>query len=588
VKRFIYALGLVLFVLVAGWFFKSANLNNFVNTIENRTFDWRQSIIAKSGVKKVNPNIKIIAIDDASYEYILNKYGEWPLPRDVYARLIDYLQGKNPKVIAFDLMFVNSVKNGQDADRMLTDSIVNNDNVFVAMNFDNQEEEVRTPIDLPENLAANVRDNSDIDFSDLTFTNCRHILRSIMDGTSNIGIVNVSRADDGVLREMPLFVRYKNKFYSELALKVYEKYIGKVSDLYVLSKENSVNIGGKNFRVNKDGSLILNWYGEAETFEYIPIYKLLKVVDEGGTSEYDFDGKILYFGTTAASLFDVKTVPTSRIFPGVEVQATYLNNLIDGNFINKLSRLYTLIISAVLAFFIIILVMQCSSVILATVMSVSVYALYLTIGYFVMERFNLWIEVIYPLIFAIVAFTCAYIIKYLIKSRDFDNQYKLATTDGLTGLYNHRYFQEQMKFNLENAKRYEHDFSLIIVDIDYFKRFNDTYGHQVGDAVLKLVSDTIKNNVRATDIVCRYGGEEISIILPKTDYEQAIFTANKLRESVEQTKLRVSGKEIGVTISLGVSTYPQNGEDAQTLIAFADGKLYLAKNSGRNKVGNEN
>ena len=101
------------------------------------------------------------------------------------------------------------------------------------------------------------------------------------------------------------------------------------------------------------------------------------------------------------------------------------------------------------------------------------------------------------------------------------------------------------------------------------------------------MASTIKRNVRSTDIVCRYGGEEISVILPNTDYDQALITAHKIREAVEKNKLKISGKEIGVTISLGISTYPQNGEDKGDIIAFADGKLYLAKNSGRNKVGND-
>lgn len=130
--------------------------------------------------------------------------------------------------------------------------------------------------------------------------------------------------------------------------------------------------------------------------------------------------------------------------------------------------------------------------------------------------------------FAIFAFILAVIIKYLIKSRDFDAQYKLATTDGLTELYNHRYFQEQMQNQVSHSKRYGVPLSLIIIDIDFFKKFNDTYGHQSGDAVLRQVAFALKKNVRATDIVCRYGGEEMSIILPNTKYEEAVGIANKL------------------------------------------------------------
>ena len=199
---------------------------------------------------------------------------------------------------------------------------------------------------------------------------------------------------------------------------------------------------------------------------------------------------------------------------------------------------------------------------------------------------NLWLEVIYPLIFSIVAFTCAYIIKYLIKSRDFEQQYKLATTDGLTELYNHRYFQEQMRMQVEQSKRYNNNFSLIIIDIDFFKKFNDTFGHQSGDAVLRQVAQTLKRNVRATDIVCRYGGEEMSIILPNTSKDEAQSTAEKICQRVASRKFKLAqDKETNVTISLGVSTFPNDGDTASKVIDAADKRLYNAKHNGRNQVG---
>lgn len=203
-----------------------------------------------------------------------------------------------------------------------------------------------------------------------------------------------------------------------------------------------------------------------------------------------------------------------------------------------------------------------------------------------MKYENLWLEVVYPLIFSIAAFTFAYVVKYLIKSRDFEQQYKLATTDGLTELYNHRYFQEQIRMQIEQSKRYNHNFSLIIIDIDFFKKFNDTFGHQSGDAVLRQVAQTLKKNVRATDIVCRYGGEEMSIILPNTGKDEAFSTAQKICERVASKKFKLAGdKETNVTISLGVSTFPYDGDSASSIIEAADKRLYNAKNNGRNQVG---
>lgn len=586
-KKISYAIGLIFFVIFAFLILKSANLNNFVDTIENRTFDLRQSILINEGSKKASKDIVIVAIDDATYEYILDNYGEWPLPRDTYAKIINYLEKQSPRAIAFDLMFVKSLKSKNQADEALVQTFKKYNNLYTSMNFDNQSEDLRIPPELPKKLTINVKNNSDIDFNQLTYTNCRTILEGILNATSNIGIINVSRSDDGVLRKMPLVVKYKNDFYPQLALKVGLNYLGEKQTSYEIDKNSEFKLGDRKIFLDKDGSAILNWYGPAGTYTYIPMYQLIKAVNGEKTElDYDFSNKIIYFGTTAASLFDIKTVPAGKIYPGVEVQATYVNNIIDNNFIRKVNRGYTIALSILLALLIASVVSRVSSAFAASMMSLSAYLIYILIAYYSMKFEHLWLEVIYPLIFSIAAFTCAYIIKYLIKSRDFEQQYRLATTDGLTELYNHRYFQEQIRMQVEQSKRYNNNFSLIIIDIDFFKKFNDTFGHQSGDAVLRQVAQTLKKNVRATDIVCRYGGEEMSIILPNTGKDEALSTAQKICERVANRKFKLSGdRETNVTISLGVSTFPFDGNSASAIIEEADKRLYNAKHNGRNQVG---
>lgn len=586
-KKISYTIGLIFFVVFSFLILKNANLNIFIDTIENRTFDLRQSILINEGSKKASKDIVIVAIDDATYEYILDNYGEWPLPRDTYAKIINYLEKQSPRAIAFDLMFVKSLKSKNQADEELVQTFRRYSNLYTSMNFDNQSEDLRTPPDLPQKLTINVKNNSDIDFNQLTYTNCRTILEGILNATSNIGIINVSRSDDGVLRKMPLVVKYKNDFYPQLALKVGLNYIGEKQTSYEVDKNSEFKLGDRKIFLDKDGSAILNWYGPAGTYTYIPMYQLIKAVNGEKTElDYDFSNKIIYFGTTAASLFDIKTVPAGKIYPGVEVQATYVNNIIDNNFIRKVNRGYTVALSILLALLIASVVSRVSSAFAASMMSLSAYLIYILIAYYSMKFEHLWLEVVYPLIFSIAAFTCAYIVKYLIKSRDFEQQYRLATTDGLTELYNHRYFQEQIRMQVEQSKRYNNNFSLIIIDIDFFKKFNDTFGHQSGDAVLRQVAQTLKKNVRATDIVCRYGGEEMSIILPNTGKDEAFSTAQKICERVANRKFKLSGdRETNVTISLGVSTFPYDGDTASAIIEEADKRLYNAKHNGRNQVG---
>ena len=120
-KKILYSIWLVIFVIAVFFSLKSANFNTFIDMIENRTFDLRQNIMINAKTKTPDKDIVIVAIDEATYEYILDHYGEWPLPRDVYVKLIDYLETQNPKIIAFDLMFVKSLKSTNNAD----DSLVN-------------------------------------------------------------------------------------------------------------------------------------------------------------------------------------------------------------------------------------------------------------------------------------------------------------------------------------------------------------------------------------------------------------------------------------------------------------------------------
>jgi len=585
-KKISYVLGLLFFVIFAFLIFKNANMSSFIDSVENRTFDLRQGIMINQGVRKANKDIVIVAIDDASYEYVLDNYGEWPLPRDVYADIINYLEKQSPRAIAFDLMFVKSLKSNNNADEALVSAFKKYNNIFTSMNFDNQSEDLRTPPELPDKLALNVKNNAKIDFEDLTYTNCRTILEGIIRATSNIGIINVSRSDDGVLRKMPLVVKYKNKYYPQLALKVGLNYLGEFENFYEIDKYSNFKIGDRRIYLDKDGSAILNWYGPAGTYTYVPMYQLIKAVKgKKNGLNYNFSNKIVYFGATASSLFDIKTVPTGKIYPGVEVQATYVNNIIDNSFIRKVNRGYTIALSLLLALLIASVVSRINSVTTASLISFSIYFIYIIVSYYAMRFENLWLEIVYPLIFSIFAFTFAYIIKYIVKSKDFEQQYRLATTDGLTDLYNHRYFQEQIRMQIEHSKRYETGFSLIIIDIDFFKKFNDTFGHQSGDAVLRQVAQTLKKNVRATDIVCRYGGEEMSILLPNTGNEEAYSTAQKICQRVAERKFHLAnGKDTNVTISLGVSTFPADGQDAQQIIEAADKRLYEAKNNGRNQV----
>jgi diguanylate cyclase (GGDEF)-like protein len=160
---------------------------------------------------------------------------------------------------------------------------------------------------------------------------------------------------------------------------------------------------------------------------------------------------------------------------------------------------------------------------------------------------------------------------------------KMATTDGLTGLFNHRVFQEKLSGELERSARSGKPVSLLLTDIDFFKKINDTYGHPVGDQVLKGVSGIIRETVRTVDIPARYGGEEFAIVLPETDAEGAFQIAERLRKAIGMQPYSAEGKKFQITISIGIAVLPGDARTKEELIEKADQALYHAKHNGRNR-----
>lgn len=162
---------------------------------------------------------------------------------------------------------------------------------------------------------------------------------------------------------------------------------------------------------------------------------------------------------------------------------------------------------------------------------------------------------------------------------------ELSIRDGLTGLYNKREFLGRLTAEVDRSIRYEQLFSLIMVDIDFFKKVNDTYGHLCGDDVLRTMAAFIKKNMRAVDCVARYGGEEIAVIMPNSPIGRAVIVAERCRQLVAQYSFVVAPEQaISLTISLGVAAFPRDGRTGEELIAAADSALYHAKHSGRNCV----
>jgi diguanylate cyclase (GGDEF)-like protein len=161
----------------------------------------------------------------------------------------------------------------------------------------------------------------------------------------------------------------------------------------------------------------------------------------------------------------------------------------------------------------------------------------------------------------------------------------LADRDGLTGLHNHRYFREALDREAARGARHARQFSLIMLDVDRFKQFNDTFGHLSGDAALKTVANVLRGNCRASSVAARYGGEEFVVLVPEVDKDSAMIVAERIRVELRQsvTLDPRSGAPRTFTVSLGVATFPADGQDPDALLENADRALYAAKQTGRDR-----
>jgi diguanylate cyclase (GGDEF)-like protein len=172
----------------------------------------------------------------------------------------------------------------------------------------------------------------------------------------------------------------------------------------------------------------------------------------------------------------------------------------------------------------------------------------------------------------------------LLNALTFGEVEQASITDFVTGIYNRRYFHEQLQLEIDRARRIGYPISLLIFDIDHFKLVNDNYGHPIGDRVLQMVARRIKDELRAVDILARYGGEEFAVILPGTPSSSLAGVGERLRQVIAMRPFTVEDKAILITVSAGGATFPDDASDVHSLVDEADRWLYDAKETGRNRT----
>jgi len=520
---------------------------------------------------------EVVFIDMA--EDSMDIIGRWPWRREWHATLLSVLKRYGARYIIFDVIFDRD--SGTTQDLVFKEAIRSAGNVYLPFVF-----QFRI---------------GDMPIKDDPLHNVRNIIwprKEFLEEAAGSGHVNVAPDIDGTLRRSPLLLEYKGRRYPQIAFKAACDYLG-VQEEDITVKRGSIIL--KNPRHSSGGDIVIpvdstnqmlvNWAGKwKDTFKhysYIDIIVSYKQILRDEAPRIDLNelkDKICIIGLTASGLYDIRPTPLEPAYPIVGMNGNIINNILMRDFISKAPEWADVILIYLMGILIALLVSKVRFI------RGAVYTLLAALGYIVISflafvALGKWVVIVYPASAMFISFLGVTLYNEVILAFEKKRYFTLSIRDGLTKLFNIRHFKEILdkEFAISSGKRRARKLSLIMADVDYFKSFNDTYGHQVGDFVLKRVARMFKNGSRAHDVVARYGGEEFIMILPGTDIEDAKVIAERIRETIEKTPLRRHNETYSVTVSLGVAMLEEE-KTKEEFIKKVDEALYMAKRSGRNRV----
>ena len=388
---------------------------------------------------------------------------------------------------------------------------------------------------------------------------------------------------------IPLFFADKETTHYHIALKIAMDYLGAqikqitASQLILSSPKGPIEIP-----LIEGNKMLLSWYDKwKKTFTHYSFLEVLNAYQDflqnktPGIDIAPFKDSICIVAVTAIGLYDIKPVPLEPEYPGVGLTATAINNILGQRFLTTIPLWINWLLIFILALFPPLLISEERPLreILSVLSVITIFA-----AVFFLFKKGIKVGFALPLFSLFASYVVVATYNFARISIERQNFFKLAVTDELTNLYNIRYFKMVLKAECLMARADDSKgFCIIMSDVDHFKHFNDTYGHQVGDLVLKQVAKVLKDSVRTSDVVARYGGEEMIILLRGTFLSNGLIVAEKIRKNIENCQISDEKNTYKVTISLGTACY-KAPEDEDSIINRADSGLYKAKDSGRNRV----
>lgn len=539
--------GCCLLIIFAHLFLMSTPLiERFENVFLDLSFRNRPQI-------KVHPAVVYIDMDEESIRML----GRWPWARYNHAALIRILHEWKARSIVFDVLF--SEPSTTFDDEAMIEALKEAGNVYL-------------PVMLEETRDKKI---------------WTHALPEFEKQAEGTGHINVSPDRDGTMRRIQPYLGESGKSFPYLAIEVAYNYL----------KKARPPEGHLPFPLDSKGKMLINWAGKWKTtfghYSFVDIIKSYAALREGSVPVIlpeQIKDKICLIGLTAAGLTDIKANPLEETYPAVGVHGNIINSILTDRFIYPapawLNRLVLLIIGVLASFFFFF-----SKQIFSFIAGLILGLIWVAVSFVLFVNQGIWIYVMNPLLLIFSLFIFSAVFSLTIGKKEQERLFALATRDGLTGLYVIRHFRTLLNEAVNEAHKKKIPLSLILVDLDHFKKVNDTYGHVAGDAVLKhlarILYTVMKKEGEKTErnVVARYGGEEFIIMLKDCSLTDAAFNhAENIRRAVEKSIVEYGDLRIPLTLSLGVSTLHPDETVPDLMVHRADSALYRAKEEGRNRV----
>ncbi|MFA7255806.1 MAG: CHASE2 domain-containing protein [Candidatus Omnitrophota bacterium] len=496
----------------------------------------------------------IVHIDMA--EDSLQALGRWPWPRYNHAALVRILNEWGAKEIVFDVIF--SEPSTTFDDEALSQAIEESGKVYLPVMLESQGGK-KTWI---------------------------HSLTEFERFAKGIGHVNIFPDRDGTIRRVVPLLSHNGETYPYLGAKVAFDYLGK--DML----KDKLKIP-----TDPEGRIFINWAGRWKSsfrhYSFLDVIKSYASIREGRSPSITPDqikDKICVIGLTALGLTDIKANPMEETYPAVGVQTNIMNSILTKQFTRPVAprwnRTALLFIGLSLSFFFLF-----SRQVLSLMVGLGFGFLWVLFAYWLFVDQGIWIYVVNPILMIFSLFVFSAVFSITIGKREQARLFTLATRDGLTGLYVIRHFRTLLNDAVMEAHKKQQPLSIILLDLDHFKKINDKYGHVAGDVALKYVAENLRLMTRTEEgsgemnAVGRYGGEEFIVMFKKCHLIDASFNyAEKIRRQFEQNSFSYEGVKISLTVSIGTATLGSEETVPDLMVLRADEALYRAKTEGRNRV----